>query len=445
MTEFYNQKSGNFDELIDPAPLNPHGPLNPQMPLLPGAAAAGGDEPGPHGDAAAGAPELRRQHGQVGTTAYSSASSSASSRATVVSCARRVAPSPPSRGAGRLRARDAGHGSGSFIPISLPEHKKQKFANRGVEPNSNKSYDVVLQAAAMQRPAAGSKLRFSVAHATGEDPDYPAAGAALPHAADQGVAVRALQQVPPGAGAAAGPPRAHPPDPVAEPRVQDSHQDRAVHGAAAAGGDEPGPHGDAAAGALSFDANTASGHQARELKSVHVNVDAVILRVVVHKCHVNKLNIYNQVGIVALNVIGEPMASGGGLSGGGGGMGNPTSGPLRPRPAGVSDLALDLDMDPVTAVKIREIHQLKEEAVAQEDYDEAARLRDGMNRLKAVGAKVAQLEARKRAAVEAEDYDAAKVIKSEIDKLRQAGRVVVAAREAEREGAVREEEEGEAG
>ena len=41
-------------------------------------------------------------------------------------------------------------------------------------------------------------------------------------------------------------------------------------------------------GHLSFDPNTASGHQARELKSVHVNVDAAILRVVIHKCHVNR-------------------------------------------------------------------------------------------------------------------------------------------------------------
>ena len=159
--------------------------------------------------------------------------------------------------------------------------------------------------------------------------------------------------------------------------------------------------------------------QARELKSVHVNVDAVILRVVVHKCHVNKLNIYNQVGIVALNIIGEPIAS----PMGGGPMMAPNAGPVRPRPAGVADVALDLDVDPITAVKIREIHQLKEEAVAREDYDEAKRLRDGINRLKAVGAKVAQLEARKRAAVEAEDYDAAKVLKSEIDKLRAAGGV----------------------
>ena len=176
-------------------------------------------------------------------------------------------------------------------------------------------------------------------------------------------------------------------------------------------------------GHLSFDPNTASGHQARELKSVHVNVDAAILRVVVHKCHVNKLNIYNQVGIVALNVIGEPIAPmDNGL--GGGGYDGLAPGPRPPRPPGVADMSLDLDVDPVTASKIREIHAQKENAVAREDYDEAKRLRDGINRLKAVGAKVAQLEHRKRSAIEAEDYDAAKVIKSEIDKLREAGGVV---------------------
>ena len=176
-------------------------------------------------------------------------------------------------------------------------------------------------------------------------------------------------------------------------------------------------------GHLSFDANTASGHQARELKSVHVNVDAAILRLVVHKCHVNKLNIYNQVGIVALNIIGEPIAPmDGGL--GGGGYDGLAPGPRPPRAAGVSDLSLDFDVDPVTAAKIRQIWELKEDAVAREDYDEAKRLRDGINRLKAVGAKVAQLEHRKRSAIEAEDYDAAKVIKMEIDKLREAGGVV---------------------
>ena len=174
-------------------------------------------------------------------------------------------------------------------------------------------------------------------------------------------------------------------------------------------------------GHLSFDPNTASGHQARELKSVHVNVDAAILRVVVHKCHVNKLNIYNQVGIVAVNIIGEAISPTD--PGWGGGGGNLAPGPRPARGAGMADMAIDLDVDPVTAVKIREIHALKDDAVAREDYDEAKRLRDGINRLKAVGAKIGQLEARKRAAVEAEDYEAAKLIKVEIDKLRDAGGV----------------------
>lgn len=50
-------------------------------------------------------------------------------------------------------------------------------------------------------------------------------------------------------------------------------------------------------GYLSFDSNERSSHQARELKSVHVNVPALLIRLVIHRCHVNKLNIYNQVDV----------------------------------------------------------------------------------------------------------------------------------------------------
>lgn len=49
-------------------------------------------------------------------------------------------------------------------------------------------------------------------------------------------------------------------------------------------------------GYLSFNSNERTGHQARELKSVRVNSDAYLLRLVVQRCHTNKLNIYNQVG-----------------------------------------------------------------------------------------------------------------------------------------------------
>jgi hypothetical protein len=62
----------------------------------------------------------------------------------------------------------------------------------------------------------------------------------------------------------------------------------------------PGPGGAPAQmkrlGYLSFASNEGSDFKARELKSVHVSTPAQLLRLVFHKCHINKLNIYNQVG-----------------------------------------------------------------------------------------------------------------------------------------------------
>ncbi|KAG1659551.1 hypothetical protein FOA52_015355 [Chlamydomonas sp. UWO 241] len=178
-------------------------------------------------------------------------------------------------------------------------------------------------------------------------------------------------------------------------------------------------------GYLSFDSNERSNHQARELKSVHVNVPATLLRLVVHRCHVNKLNIYNQVGLIALNLIGETI---------GPPMAMPPGGYLQVHAqptrevqyynaaaADVADLNLDIHVDSITAAKIRELARAKDAAVAREDYDEAKRIKASIDRLKVVGQKIAQLEMRKRAAVEKEDYDTAKLIKADMDKLRAAG------------------------
>lgn len=65
--------------------------------------------------------------------------------------------------------------------------------------------------------------------------------------------------------------------------------------AAAAAGTGGGANAMRRLGYLSFDSNERSNHQARELKSVHVTVEAELVRLVIHRCHVNKLNIYNQV------------------------------------------------------------------------------------------------------------------------------------------------------
>ena len=49
-------------------------------------------------------------------------------------------------------------------------------------------------------------------------------------------------------------------------------------------------------GSMSFDSNERSNFQARELKSVQVDVVAQLLKVVVHPPHANELNTHQQVG-----------------------------------------------------------------------------------------------------------------------------------------------------
>lgn len=103
-----------------------------------------------------------------------------------------------------------------------------------------------------------------------------------------------------------------------------------------------------------------------------------------------------QVGIIALNLVGQVLQAEN--------IGDApsyVSNHYQPRnisatAGAMADLSLDVNVDPITAGKIRDISKQKDGAVAKEDYDEAKRLKQAIERLKAVGQKVAQLEARKR-------------------------------------------------
>lgn len=55
-----------------------------------------------------------------------------------------------------------------------------------------------------------------------------------------------------------------------------------------------------------------------------------------------------------------------------------------------------------------------------DDFDEAKRIKDTIDRLKTVSSQISQLEERKILAIKSEDYDAAKIIKMEIEKLKAA-------------------------
>ncbi|RYG69676.1 hypothetical protein EON64_02155, partial [archaeon] len=166
-------------------------------------------------------------------------------------------------------------------------------------------------------------------------------------------------------------------------------------------------------GYLSLDSNERSNYQARELKTVFVDCVGSFLKLLVFENHVNKVNMYNQVGIVAISLQSDPDDSVGTKAS----QGNKSSAKaVYQNP--YNDLTVDINLDPTTAQKLRQLAEAKAKAIASEDYGTAKAIKVVEQDLKTMGARLAQLDMAKSEAVMAEDYDLAKDIKEEGDKLR---------------------------
>ncbi|XP_035829419.1 centrosomal protein of 104 kDa [Aplysia californica] len=180
-------------------------------------------------------------------------------------------------------------------------------------------------------------------------------------------------------------------------------------------------------GYVSLSDNEKTGFKARELKSVHVDAVGHYLKLNIHKNHVNKHNLYNQVGLIAINVIGDELHKPFDIVDPDVFLGDervdsdPAIEGLYNKPDYISpldDLAFDMYQDPEIAQIIRRLERKKQEAVLQERYDYAKRLKTAISELQKVGEKLGKMEVEKRQAVENEDYDKAKLKKVQMDEYR---------------------------
>ena len=83
-------------------------------------------------------------------------------------------------------------------------------------------------------------------------------------------------------------------------------------------------------------------------------------------------------------------------------------------------LEYESQFDRETLDKLRALQSAKEHAERDEDYGEAKKLKEAIEKLKLVGTQISKLEERKEIAVRNEDYDSAMIIKREIEKLKNA-------------------------
>jgi centrosomal protein CEP104 len=137
------------------------------------------------------------------------------------------------------------------------------------------------------------------------------------------------------------------------------------------------------------------------------------------QCHINKTNLYNQVGIVALNVLGVEVAEEKSIN-----SSEVSAKPSRKKESGppstsLNDLLVDLNLDPHTASILRALSDAKTHAVQTEDYLTAKQIKNVEGDIREMGARMAELDIAKREAVVNEDYDRAAMLKSQTDELRQ--------------------------
>ncbi|NXE76319.1 CE104 protein, partial [Cochlearius cochlearius] len=179
--------------------------------------------------------------------------------------------------------------------------------------------------------------------------------------------------------------------------------------------------------------NEKTDFKARELKSVYMDAVGQYLKLIFHKNYVNKYNLYGQVALVAINIIGDPADYSNDSNNipsreklidqylgiksddpalDGTYLGKPDS--ISP----LDDLAFDMYQDPEVAQIIRRLDEKKHEAVHHERYDYAKKLKQAIADLQKVGERLGRYEVEKRYAVEKEDYDLAKKKKQQMEAYR---------------------------
>ncbi|KAL9538036.1 hypothetical protein MBANPS3_011250 [Mucor bainieri] len=198
-------------------------------------------------------------------------------------------------------------------------------------------------------------------------------------------------------------------------------------------------------GYVCFDNNARAQFRARELKSIKINADGEYVRLVIRNCHRNRLNTYNQVGILALNILGQPshlvdkndiMSS---CNSNNINSNNSSSMPQQSpfddnsilssstRRTSVSSNQSQVNRLPTSSVAEMELQQwtvallhAEEEAVRGESYQIAKTYKYLGDKLERFTKILSDLEIGKRHAVETKDYDEAEKIKDDIKEIKQA-------------------------
>jgi centrosomal protein CEP104 len=158
-------------------------------------------------------------------------------------------------------------------------------------------------------------------------------------------------------------------------------------------------------GYVRMDTNSKTNYKAREFRKIFVDTYCFYLKIVLNKNYVNKYNVFNQVGLVSLDFYGFPVSLSISINN------------LYPKETNNNSLNEE-ELDEISMEKLKILKGQQEEALKVEDFDEAKRLKNSIDKIRLIGKKIFEMEVQKKIYITCEDFDNAKIMKFEIERLR---------------------------
>ena len=178
-------------------------------------------------------------------------------------------------------------------------------------------------------------------------------------------------------------------------------------------------------GYINFSSNAENKYKLRELRKIYINVNSEYLKFRIHQNHNNDLNIFCQVGIVALNICGQKLDR------------KQKKRKLSPfdernktnnsddetlfdicfSGEGLDEKVIEEKLDQKTNEKIEELTKEMDLKKKNEMYDECKFIRDKIDKIKKISLKLYVLEEEKKESANKNDFDRAQEIKTSMQKI----------------------------
>ena len=157
-----------------------------------------------------------------------------------------------------------------------------------------------------------------------------------------------------------------------------------------------------------MDTNERFNFRTRESRKVYINSKSLFLKIQLDKNYINQYNIFNQVGLMYIDFMGEYL---------------PITGKTRNNNLLLQnnlkiDTIKDEDLENICGDKLEKLKELMDKNIKSENYEECKQLKAKMEKIRQYGKKIYNLESQKKLAVKNEDFDKAMELRDLVEKMK---------------------------